>query len=88
MGRFSVTVEKTEMRSSNVDAASVVSLLLQGVSAEKRCSNTAFSRLSFSSVSTMLPMPEKAFGNDDTGFVTFGDYGFPNAETRSAGWQQ
>jgi hypothetical protein len=36
----------------------------------------------------MLPMPEKAFGNDDTGFVTFGDYGFPNAETRSAGWQQ
>jgi hypothetical protein len=80
MGRFSLVVEKTDIRRSNVGAALIVSLLLQGVSAEKRRSNAAFSSQSFSSLSTLLPMPETAFGNGDAGFVTIGDYVFYQGE--------
>jgi hypothetical protein len=80
MGRFSVSVKKTDMRCGAVAAASLVSPVLQGVSAGKRRSIAAFSSLSISSRSTVLPLSGLAFGNDVSRFVTIGDYDISEGE--------
>jgi hypothetical protein len=80
MGRFSLGVEKTDFGGGSVDAASLVSPLLQGISAERRRLNVAFSSLSFSSLSLLMRMPGKAFGNVRSAFVTIGDYVFSKGE--------
>jgi hypothetical protein len=80
MGRFPVSVKETDMRCGSVAATSIVSPVLQGVSAERRRLYAAFSSLSFSSCSTTLPLAEPAFGNDVSRFVTIGDYDISEGE--------
>jgi hypothetical protein len=80
MGRFSVSVKETDMSCGAVAAASLVSPVLQGVSAEKPRSMAAFPSLLSSSRSTPLPLSGPAFGNDVSRFVTIGDYDISKGE--------
>jgi hypothetical protein len=74
MGRFTFSAEKTSAGCGNIDAASAVSLVLQGVSAGPCHSNEPAFRLSFSSPLTVYRLPEQAPGNGGSPFVTIGDY--------------
>lgn len=68
------------MTCGEVAAALIVSPAVQGVSAGKRRSTAAFSSLSFSSRSTVLPLSGPALGNDVSRFVTIGDYDISEGE--------
>ncbi|WP_158007301.1 hypothetical protein [Rhizobium sp. AC44/96] len=74
MGRFSFSAGKAGGKYGKVDAAAVALLLLQDDPAKKLRSCAPRSSLSSYPFSGMLPAPESASGNNDSGFVTIGDY--------------